>query len=78
MVAIAHLTQRNPRMNGWQDPSIKATLAAILWPTLTDPSRGAKYVFSLQDLEDQKVRQIIKDKSPKVVWPCSTGQLVFY
>lgn len=79
MVAIAQLVQRNNKMNGWQDqPNLKAVLAAILWPAFPDMTQGAHYVFSLQDLENQKVRQIIKDKKPKVVWPCSVGQLAFY
>lgn len=78
MVAVAYVYQRNPRMNGRQQPDIKATLAAALWSALPDTSRGAKYVFSLQDLERKEVGRIIKDKKVRVIYPCSVGGLVFY
>jgi hypothetical protein len=67
------------KMNGWHSrPNLKAVLAAILWSSLPDSSRGAKYVFSLDDLNKQEVRQIINNKNPRVVYPCIIGQLAFF
>jgi hypothetical protein len=79
MIAVAYVYQRNDEMNGWQEgPNTKAVLAAALWSTLPDTSRGAKYVFSLNDLGKQKVREIIKDKKPRIVYSCTIGKLAFY
>lgn len=78
MAAIAWVYQRNPRMNGWQKPSIKAILAAALWPVLPDPSHGARYVFSLRDLVRPGVGKIIRGRPVRAIYPCKVGELVFY
>lgn len=80
MVAVAYVYQRNPAMNGWQDiVSDEALLAAGFWPFLPDPTDGARFVFSAEDLELEKTKQIVRETGPpKAVFPCVVGQLVFY
>jgi hypothetical protein len=80
MVAIAYVYQRNPRMNGWQnETTLQARLSARLWPVLPDPSRGARYVFSVSDLKKEAVMGIVKETGPpKRVVECTAGGLFFY
>lgn len=78
MVAIAQVFQQNHRMNGWQEPDLKAVLASMLWAVLPDASGGANYVFSREDLEREDVQEIVGSAQPGAVWECAVGELIFY
>ena len=80
MVAVAYVYNRNQRMNGWQaQVSAEARLAAAWWRYLPDPSRGAWYVFSRQDLGLESVREIVRERGPpRARFRCLVGGLTFY
>ena len=80
MVAVAYVYQRNPQMNGWHDcPNDRARLAAGLWWLFQDPSRGARFVFSVDDLRLKGVREIVQGVGPpRARFRCAVGGLVFY
>lgn len=80
MVAVAHVYNRNQKMNGWQTAvSDEARLAAAWWRYLPDVSWGARHVFSRQDLNMVSVREIVRATGPpRARFRCRVGGLAFY
>lgn len=79
MVAVAWVYQRNPRMHGCQPPNDEALMAAAWWQYFPDPSKGARFVFSIPDMRLPAVGEIVRDLGPpRARFSCAVGGLVFY
>lgn len=82
LLAVAWVYSRNPVMYGWSDHTdpIADFLAANYWK-MSDPSLGASFIFSYQDLKTEKVQKLIikLGREPRADYPCRSGLgLVFY
>jgi hypothetical protein len=72
-LAIARITQVNPRMNGWATPTADSLLAALTWRSEPDPVPGARYVFSAQDRQNPAVKEITAQTPLLRVFRCRSG-----
>lgn len=70
MLAVAWVYSRNDRMYGWQDtPSITARWLSEAWANLPDPTYGATFLFSRQDLAQDRVQALIRGRPLKAYFP---------
>ena len=77
-LAIAHVFSRNDTMYGWQTPSPLAEFVAMWWYMMPDPTLGAEFLFSKQDLQDPRVHAIIKGRGPpKLVVDCQASLALY-
>lgn len=66
MLAVAWVYSRNDIMYGWlDDPPYTARWIAENWHKLPDPTGGAIFLFSRQDLEQDAVQDLIRGRDLK-------------
>ena len=76
MVAVAYVWTRNKVMYGSYgpvEPTDDALFVARYWSEFPDYSRGAKFVFSDEDLRDWRVQNIIRNHGPPWRMECAGG-----
>lgn len=74
MLSVAFLFQRNSTMYGDAEPSNDAIFIALFWRWFADPTPTAKFMFSAQDLEQERVQTILAGRGPPVaIWNCAGG-----
>lgn len=65
-------------MYGWQSPSDMALDVAANWWMYADPTYGARYLVSRQDLQRADVQAYTTDRGPPVaVFPCANGLALY-
>jgi len=77
MIAIANVHERNKTFYASSDPKATAIKIAILSKSglLPDVTNGGEHVFSLSDLQLQRVRDITGDESPLLMIECKDGDM---
>ena len=73
MIAVAYIYQRNNRFFGYSQPGYWESLIARNWYKFTDTSGGAEFLFSADDLQDHRVKRIIRGREPTKQWDCRMG-----
>lgn len=77
LAAVVYVYQVNTRMNGWaEDVSPQVEWVALNWYMLPNVAQGAQYVFSTQDLKQQRVRQIIRQRAGDTRGPPIFNKLI--
>lgn len=76
MVAVAWVYSHNRTMYGWDTPGPLALWAATYWSLVPDPTGGARFIVSTNDLRLPAVRALTVDRGPPtwVSRECSNGQ----
>ena len=62
-IAVAWIHSRNDKFNGRAKPDRESVLIALNWFELEDTSHGARFWFSLSDLERPAVVEIFEAES---------------
>lgn len=79
--AVAYVWGRNPIMNGYQEPGEQAYLVARLYLMnpffFPDPTDGARFLLSKQDIESTKGKILIGDKSLVFELKCKGGLAIY-
>lgn len=82
MVAIAWVYSRNDVMYGKYanvTPNEDALAVARIWDRLPDPTGGAHFAFSREDLKKPSVQKIIKNTGPPtLVIECEGGLALYF
>lgn len=78
MIAMAHLYQRNPHFNGWQEPEPRAIHVALNWQIATDPTPDAQYWFDADDITQANVQAIIGNTPPLIAYECAANIIYLY
>lgn len=79
MVSIAYIYQLNPNFHNWENtpPNAMAIWVSALGPLLPNPTPGAKFAFSWQDLRLRAVKAIIATRGPpRGIFECEAGQRI--
>lgn len=58
MLAVYHVSRRNPKMRGYAPPTLDAFGVALVGDLLPDPTEGAQFVFSKSDLAKPAVKAL--------------------
>jgi len=78
MLAVSWAYSRNKAMYGWQTPSPLAEFVAQWWWAFEDPTHGSMFLFSKQDMADERVQAIVKDRGPpKLAVDCKAGLALY-
>lgn len=58
VLAVYHVSRRNPKMRGYAPPTLDAFGVALVGDLLPDPTEGAQFVFSKSDLAKPAVKAL--------------------
>jgi hypothetical protein len=80
--AVLWVWTRNPTMYGRQDPSHLARVMAHIYFSQpawlqTDPTGGANFLLSGQDLQQSRVKRLIGEKHPVFELKCKGGLTIY-
>ena len=75
MIAVMHVLSRNSTFYGNASPTPMSVWAATHWNELPDPTNGAYFLFSLQDIQLDSVSELVGHNKPTAVFMCSVGAL---
>lgn len=77
-LAVAHVYSRNPTMFGYiPDYSYESLLIAQNWQKFSDPTNGAFYIVSREDLMADYIKEMYDQSSNKKHYQC-IGQYKLY
>lgn len=73
-IAIARIHSQNKVFYGYNaNFSGIDLLISANWEKAEDTSRGAKFIFSDDDLKQKRVQELVKDKKLKAKFQCKNG-----
>ena len=77
LVAAAYICQRSA-CYGSQAPDHRAMAVARSWQWMPDPSLGARFLVSAQDLRLPRVQALTSDRGPPLrEWACAGGLALY-